>query len=164
MSKKFIVGVVAITGLLLLGGGFLAVRMGQARPQLRSDGGQGKLKINQKLYDFGEVTLKGGNVVRVYEVENVGTGELSLANFVTSCDCTTVKLKTSQRESPAFGMHEQSSWQGKLGVGEKGEVEVVFDPDYHGPSGKGAITRIIKFETNDADNREVELMMTGKVI
>ena len=129
-----------------------------------SSGGSGRLELAEKTHDWGEIPINGGKVEKVFGLTNAGEGELELANLATSCMCTTVVVKTRAGESPAFGMHEQSTWKARLEAGETAEMRVVFDPAYHGPSGKGAVTRVVKFETSDPGNRQVELWLKGKVI
>ena len=163
-DKKFVIGVFVVTALLLAGGVYAAMNLSASPGAVVEQVLEAKANIVERAADFGEVPLDGGNVVKVFTVENTGEGELTLANFTTSCMCTTVKVKTAAGESIDFGMHTKSKWQGKISPGEKGEVVVTFDPAFHGPSGKGSITRMVKFETNDSDNQEIELMMTGKVI
>ena len=48
-------------------------------------------------------------------------------------------------------------------VRETAEVKVIFDPAFHGPQGRGAFTRIVKFQTSDPARRSVELTLTGVV-
>ena len=163
-DKNFVIGVFAVVGLLLVGGMYAAITLSGSSGAAVEQVVGSEIAFLEKTADFGEVALDGGNVVKSFVVENIGESELVLANFSTSCMCTTVKLKTGEGESVEFGMHTKSKWQGKIAPGEKGEVIITFDPAYHGPSGKGAITRIVKFETNDSDNREMEFMLTGKVI
>jgi len=163
-DKGFVIGVFVSAAVLLVGGVYGALALSGSTGVEVVETADAKVEIAEKMYEFGEVELEGGKVVKVFEVKNKGEGELTLANFATSCMCTTARVKTPEGESADFGMHTKSRWVGKIGPGETGEVVVTFDPAFHGPSGRGAITRIVKFETNDPLNREIELMMQGKVI
>ena len=164
MNKKFIGGVVGGTLILLALGMWGATRLAQTEAQvLSATDGAGQVELGEKKYDFGEVTLNGGKIEKVFAVKNSGDGELTLGNVSTSCMCTTAQVKTSEDVSPVFGMHDKTGWQGKLGPGETAEVKVIFDPAFHGPQGRGAITRIVKFQTSDPARRSVELTLTGVV-
>ena len=164
MDKKFVIGVVVISALVLGGGMWAALRLPAVNGVAIEETGEAKAEIAIKAQEFGEVPLKGGNVMKSYAVKNVGTAPLLVANMGTSCMCTTVQLKTRDGTSPKFAMHQKSEWKGTIAPGESGEVEVVFDPAFHGPTGLGDISRMIKFETNDPNNRNVELTLVGKVI
>jgi len=122
------------------------------------------LNLSATSHDWGSLPIDGGDVTKVFEITNTGSSDLTLANFTTSCMCTTVKVTTKSESSPLFGMHDKSNWLGTIKPGESGQITVVFDPDFHGPQGKGQITRIIKFNTNDPTRQEVELTLTGIVI
>ena len=165
MNKKFLVGVIGATVLVLAAGVGLAAKMsGPAILSSSSSISGGKVEVAQTNYDFGTVPINGGKVERVYEVKNVGEEELKLSGMGTSCMCTTAQVVINGEKSPAFGMHDPSKWVGTVQPGETAEVVVIFDPAFHGPSGKGVINRIIKFTTSDPNKREVELSLNGKVI
>ncbi|OGY18043.1 MAG: hypothetical protein A2784_05015 [Candidatus Chisholmbacteria bacterium RIFCSPHIGHO2_01_FULL_48_12] len=161
MSNRFIIGVIGVTVLVLVLGAVAAVKWSASSASLA---GGGKLQLVEKTHDWGDIPINGGKVEKVFEVVNDSETALELANFATSCMCTTVVVKTKEGESPAFGMHEQSAWKGRVEPGETAAVKVVFDPAYHGPSGKGVMTRVVSFETSDPDNKKVELWLKGKVI
>ena len=162
MERKFVIGVIGITIILLTLGVVVAMKWPGNRIGV-SQGEGTQLELKDRRYDWGEIPINGGKVEKVFEVKNVGKAVLELANFVTSCDCTTVEVKTAKEVSPVFGMHTRSAWKGEVAAGETAEIKVVFDPAFHGPAGKGAVTRVVKFETNDDKNREIELLLTGKV-
>ena len=54
--------------------------------------------------------------------------------------------------------------KGVVKPGETADINVVFDPMFHGPQGTGPITRLVSFNTNDSSNRTVEFKLTGNVI
>ena len=162
MERKFVIGVIGITAILLTLGVVVAMKWPGNGAEVSGEGTQ--LELKDRRYDWGEIPINGGKVEKVFEVKNVGKAVLELANFVTSCECTTVEVKTAKEASPVFGMHTKSAWKGEVAAGGTAEIKVVFDPAFHGPAGKGAMTRMVKFETNDDKNREMELLLTGKVI
>lgn len=162
MERKFVIGVIGMTVILLTLGVIAAMKWPGNRAEV--SGGGAQLEIKDRRYDWGEIPINAGKVEKIFEVKNAGRTVLELANFVTSCECTTVEVKTATEASPVFGMHTKSAWKGEVAAGEAAEIKVIFDPAFHGPTGKGAMTRMVKFETNDNKNREVELLLTGKVI
>lgn len=123
------------------------------------------VEIQEPLtHDWGEIDINGGNVERVFNFKNTGQDPLQLTNFKTSCMCTEVQVTIDGEESPIFGMHTRSAWKGTVEPGGEGLIRVVFDPLYHGPAATGPITRLVSFETNDADNQTVELRLSGNVV
>jgi hypothetical protein len=161
VSNKFLIGVIGVTVLVLVVGVVAAVKWPASSASLT---GGGKLQLAEKTYDWGDIPINGGKVEKAFEITNSGEGVLELANFATSCMCTTAVVEMAEGASPAFGMHEKSAWKGRLEPGDTAVVKVVFDPAYHGPGGKGVVTRVVSFETSDPDNKKVELWLKGKVI
>jgi hypothetical protein len=160
---KTVLFIAFITLSILAAGLVWAVKSGTPAAQLSQTQGT-SLKLSDTNFDWGDIPINGGNVDKVFEIENTGSSTLELANFITSCMCTTVKVITSAGESPEFGMHDKSDWKGTIAPGESAQIKVVFDPAYHGPQGKGSLTRIIQFNTNASGSRQVELTLTGTVI
>lgn len=165
MSPKFIIAVIGATvGLLVLGVVMVMRWPGGQTAGLATSDNSGRVELAETRYDWGEIPIDGGNKEKTFGLKNVGQGVLEIGSLATSCMCTTVTVKTKLGESPVFGMHDNSAWKGKVEVGETAEIKVIFDPAYHGPTGKGVVTRVVKFETNDPAKRQVELWLTGKVI
>lgn len=78
--------------------------------------------------------------------------------------CTQAILKTSQEVSPEFGMHNNdNSWQGVIKPDEEVELEVIFDPAFHGPDATGEIVRLVTFNTNDQDKNKIEIKLIANV-
>lgn len=129
--------------------------------------GAPKIEASPMTYDFGDVSMARGNVSYAAKIENKGNGDLEISKIYTSCMCTTAKLKIDGAESPAFGMpgHGGSNpfWKGKIPAGKSADLEIVFDPNAHGPDAVGPITRSITLETNDPARKKLELMFSGNV-
>jgi len=126
---------------------------------------QAKLEVvGSNEDDWGEIDINGGLFERTYKIKNSGESDLEIANFKTSCMCTTAKIKINGQTSPVFGMHTTSNWKGSIKPGEEAEIEVVFDPMAHGPQATGPITRIVSFNSNDSDNKNIEYKFVGNVI
>jgi len=77
--------------------------------------------------------------------------------------CTNAKVVIGDDQSPFFGMHSNSSWQGLVPAGESAQILVEFDPAFHGPNGFGPITRQVILETNDQSNPKITLNLTANV-
>lgn len=78
--------------------------------------------------------------------------------------CTTAKLKVGDKESPEFGMHDNSVfWSQKIAPGQVGYLDVAFDPAYHGPQGTGPVVRAIYFSTDDPQNKTSQVRLLADV-
>ena len=60
-------------------------------------------------------------------------------------------------------MNSSFSWVGDVPPQKEAQLEVIFDPAYHGPSGVGPINRLVSVETNDTKNSRIEFSLTGTV-
>lgn len=158
----FIIGVVAFTILLVIGGIFL---IGGDSSSNMTENENAAIEVEGiKTHDWGDIDINGGVVEKTFKVKNTGSGDLEITDFVTSCMCTTVQVNINGQSSPVFDMHSKSSWVGSIPEGSEAEISVVFDPMFHGPTGTGPITRTVKFETNDSANSIIEFKLTGTVI
>lgn len=100
------------------------------------------IKFKQTAVDFGEVE-EGKYATIQFEFENVGDSLLILKRVLPSCGCTTVGLKKKEFKP-----------------GEKGVIPVRFDPrGYY-----GRITKAITVHTNDKENPEIRLQLSGNII
>lgn len=150
----------AFTLITLVGGFILAVNSGPAK--LSETGAQ--VYTDHTSFEWGEIDINGGNATHDFVIENRGTGELELANILTSCACTNAQVTINGKTSPYFGMHSTSSWVGKLEPGQAATISVIFDPLFHGPEAVGPIERLISVETNDPQNAGMEFKLTGDVV
>ena len=159
---KFIIGVVVATVLILGAAIFIGSRMG-ATPQVTADS-QASVSVDSNKYDWGTIDYDKGIVSKNFEIKNTGSTALKLYNVNTSCMCTTAQLKTPEVTSKKFGMHESSSDIIEVKPGGTAKLIIEFDPAFHGPSGVGAITRIITMNTNDTKNSTLTFSLTGNVV
>ncbi|MBI2596738.1 DUF1573 domain-containing protein [Candidatus Daviesbacteria bacterium] len=160
-DKKIIIGFVSVTTLILLGGIFLLSKSGNSQTIISSQ--NAKASVDQKTFDWGKIDMKAGNVNKTFTIKNTGTDTLKLTKIRTSCHCTKAQAKIGKTLSPFFGMSSQSLWIGEVPPGQEAQLEVIFDPAYHGPNGVGPITRYISLETNDPNNSAVEFTLTANV-
>ncbi|OGC92885.1 hypothetical protein A3D85_00950 [Candidatus Amesbacteria bacterium RIFCSPHIGHO2_02_FULL_47_9] len=162
MNLKVILIGGLITVLIIAGAIVVMSRAPNAVKLEKSDSGQ--FFTDHASYDWGEIDYGGGVANHVFEIKNSGSKPLKLANVKTSCMCTTAKLIVKSGNSPIFRMHQVSDWQGTLEPGETAQLEVNFDPTFHGPSGTGPIERIISVETSDPAKSNIEFNLKGVVI
>src|SRR3989304_6729938 len=135
----------ALTILTLVGGFVLATNSGPAK----LGGGDGQAYTDHTSFEWGEININGGNATHEFAIENRGTGELELANILTSCACTSAQITIEGVVSPYFGMHSTSSWVGKVAPGKTATLSIIFDPLFHGPEAVGPIERLISVGTNN---------------
>lgn len=120
--------------------------------------------MDSTAHDWGEIDINGGKVARNFTITNTGDSELIINNLKTSCMCTEAQITINGSPSPMFGMHTRSGWSGVVKPGEIADINVIFDPLFHGPEGTGPITRLVSFSTNDANNPIVEFRLTAEVV
>jgi archaellum component FlaG (FlaF/FlaG flagellin family) len=161
-DKKIIITVTGLSMLVLIGGVVLASRAPKQPEIIASK--KARVSIAETTHDWGAIPIDGGKVQKSFMIKNEGSDSLQLANVETSCMCTEAKIKINENESPNFGMHSNSSWIGELEPGKEAELQVIFDPAYHGPSGTGQISRIVSVETNDQNNPILEFILSANVI
>lgn len=127
--------------------------------------GNPKIEIAQKRYNAGTVSMANGLVKHTYEIKNIGDGDLKIDRIWTSCHCTTARLMVGDKESPKFGMNNNPVfWSQKIAPNETGQLEVIFDPAFHGPQGTGPVVRVVYLSTNDKQNVKAEVRLSANVV
>lgn len=163
-EKKVIIGIILVTFLILAGGIFWASSGNNAAPPPITASQNAKASIDQKTYDWGQINMKDGNVSKTFVIKNIGTDTLKLTKVKTSCHCTKAQVTIDGNTSPSFGMNTVSPWVGDVAPGGEAQLNIVFDPAFHGPNGIGPITRYISVDTNDSSNSKLEFTLTANVI
>lgn len=125
--------------------------------------GTPRIEVNPKEIDAGNVPINGGLVKKDFEIKNTGSGDLKIDDIWTSCHCTRAVLKVAGKESPEFGMDHAGFWSQTLASGETAQLEVIFDPAFHGPQGVGPAVREIYLSTNDPQNKKAAVTLTANV-
>jgi|SRR3989344_835521 len=112
---------------------------------LEGTGGENnQLQTDKLLHDFGTISMKNGNVKAMFKVKNTTQETQMLSKLYTTCMCTQAKLLINGRSEGPFGMPGHGSapsFQQKLEPNQEAEVEVIYDPNAHGPAGVGVIER-----------------------
>lgn len=153
--------VIAVIGIVVFGRG--------------SDGGTkvlaqsaGVLTVLEKEFDFGTISMKNGNVSKIFELKNEGVEPIQISKVYTSCMCTVAKITDAKGStSGPYGMPGHGGGVSEAGVevgsGETIKVEAIFNPAAHGPSGVGLANRTIFLESNSTQTPKVELNFTATV-
>lgn len=105
------------------------------------------LAAAETFYDFGEISMARGNVSKIFELENPTGKDITLERLTTSCMCTTAFIvKDGKRRGP-FGMPGHGGPVPRanevIRAGGKLAIDVVYDPNAHGPAGVGPIDRFV---------------------
>ncbi len=105
----------------------------------------GTLIVNESVYDFGTISMKDGIVTKIFKLTNPTKEDIYLKNIGTSCGCTTAFIINGDSKKGPFGMEGMSNNRTNeiIPAGESRDIEVVYDPNAHGPAGVGIIDRFI---------------------
>ena len=117
------------------------------------------LTASETFYDFGTISMKNGNVSKVFKVSNSTTQDIKVPSLTTSCMCTTAYIiKADGSRSRPYGMPGHGGAVPKANAiveaGGSLDIEVVYDPNAHGPAGVGLIERAVFLE--DESNNVIE--------
>lgn len=125
-----------------------------------SDPNAPKVEIQEKRFDFGKISLN--DVAKHnFQIKNTGSNPLVITDLMTSCHCTTAILKVpGQPDSPEFSM-QMANWQEEIPPGVEAVVETVYKPAVMPVSGQ--VSRVITFNTNDPNNKEVQLEVVAVI-
>ncbi len=124
------------------------------------------LKATETFYDFGAISMKNGNVSKIFKVSNSSNEDINLEKLTTSCMCTVAYIiKPDGGRKGPFGMPGHGGAISKaneiIKAGETRDIEVVYDPNAHGPAGVGMIDRFIYLE--DANNNKLQFEIKANV-
>lgn len=123
-----------------------------------------KAQIGETNFDWGQINYNDGKVNKTFTIKNGGEGILKLYRGTTSCACTTAQIRTKTDNSPLFGMHIPMQTVFEVRPGEEAQLEMVFDPAYHGPGGIGPISRTATLLTNDSKLPILVFTARGNVV
>ena len=161
-KSTIIIGLLAATvlvGVIVLGRPIEGATSSQTDVTVKS-----ALSTPNTLYDFGVISMKNGKVSHRFKVTNPTDKDLTAEYLSTSCMCTTAYIVDGTSQSGPFGMEGMgSSKTGKMifKAGESKDIEVVFDPNAHGPAGVGPMQRFVYL--TDATGAKLQLQITGTV-
>ena len=123
------------------------------------------LEISETIYDFGTISMKNGNVSKIFKVVNPTDKDIKVPSLTTSCMCTTAYIvKEDGSRSRPFGMPGHSGAVPKANAvvkaGNALDIEVVYDPNAHGPAGVGRIERSVFLEDDNGEALELRFRAT----
>lgn len=153
--------------LLLVVAGLAFIAKGNTPTASVGTNGASVLASSDVFFDFGTISMRKGKVSRIFPVRNESAEPMLIQSVYTSCMCTEAFLTDPRGEEHGpFGMpgHTSPRTNITVGVGETVNVEAVFDPAAHGPSGVGLAERSIYLETNSAEKPRVELKFRAVVV
>ena len=124
------------------------------------------LKASETFYDFGTISMKNGNVSKIFKVTNSTSEDIKVPSVTTSCMCTTAYIvKEDGSRSRPFGMPGHGGAVPKANAivedGGSLNIEIVYDPNAHGPAGVGIIERSVFLE--DENNNVIEFKFKANV-
>lgn len=158
--------VIALAAVIVIGGIIWMSRPSTPISVPRKEWSAGALIAPEQFFDFGTISMAAGKVRNSFAVRNDGSEPVSITKIITSCMCTVARLKTGERTFGPFGMPGHGiapSIREEIAPGETAEIEIEFDPAAHGPSGTGAIRRIVSIETNSQTKPKLELSFAANV-
>ena len=95
--------------------------------------------------------MAAGKVSHRYPIRNGGAASLTVTRIYTSCMCTEATLARPGGKKGPFGMpgHGPAERIAEgFAPGEAAFVDIVFDPQAHGPAGVGRIERVVTIENS----------------
>ncbi|KKR68308.1 MAG: hypothetical protein UU10_C0027G0001 [Parcubacteria group bacterium GW2011_GWF1_40_6] len=168
-----IVILIGITGLAIWSKNVIPASTTEATSKSNLTRTEGALVVDELFYNFGKISMKDGNVSKVFKVTNNSATDTIISKVYTSCMCTAayVLLPDGGKLGP-FGMpghggvaempgHGNGPAGEVLAPGETREIEVVYDPNAHGPAGVGLIERAVILE--DENKNVVEFTFRASV-
>ena len=119
------------------------------------------LTAEEKLYDFGTISMAKGNVDHRFKITNPTNEDVEIKDIATSCMCTIAYLESATGEKGPFGMSGHSGPTARVSeiikAGESREIRVVYDPNAHGPAGVGPINRLVYLTDSSRKTLELEI-------
>lgn len=166
MDKRIKILIISAV-ILIVGGTVIGMAVANKEEGESQIAGSPKLEVSEKRYDLGTISMADGLARHRVELTNSGDGDLTLSSIKTSCMCTEAVLVAGGKKSPKFGMHTTSAfWSETIGPGESAELEIIYDPNAHGPEATGPVTRTVTLLSNDGNkvNARMDITFTANVI
>ncbi len=123
------------------------------------------LTAEETFYDFGTISMKNGLVKKVFKITNPTSKDIKLPSLTTSCMCTSAYfVGLDGNKSGPFGMPGMGfvpPLNRIIRAGQSANIEVVYDPNAHGPAGVGMIDRFVYLE--DENNNKLQFEIKANV-
>lgn len=121
----------------------------------------GLLSVPEIFYDFGKISMKDGDVTKVFTITNNSGIDILFPNLTTSCMCTKAYfVDTDNKKEGPFGMPGMGvvpKLNKTIKAGQSANIEVVYDPNAHGPAGVGMIDRFVYLEDSNGNKNTFEI-------
>ena len=135
------------------------------KKEISADSGQASvvsvLKAAETFYDFGTISMKNGDVSKTFKVTNENGADVLIQSLTTSCMCTKAYFtELNGNKSGPFGMPGMGvvpKLNKTIKAGESANIEVVYDPNAHGPAGVGMIDRFVYLEDANGNKLQFEI-------
>ena len=163
MNRKTLT-TVALIGLALVGLMLWGRVSGVPTDPQQEVGAKSALSAAETAYDFGVITMRGGNVSHVFKVANPTDQDITVERLSTSCMCTTAYIVEGTSRAGPFGMPGMGfaiQANRLFRAGQAVDIEVVFDPNAHGPAGVGPMERFALL--TDTSGGVLQLEINGLV-
>ncbi len=119
------------------------------------------LTASEKIYDFGSISMKDGKVSKIFTLTNTTNNDINLESVTTSCMCTVAYVVNGESRKGPYGMPGHGGAVPKsneiIKAGESREIEVVYDPNAHGPAGVGVIDRFVYLVDSNGVTIQLEI-------
>lgn len=122
------------------------------------------LTPTESSYDFGTISMKNGNVGKVFNLNNTSGEDIKISSISTSCMCTNAYIvKADGTKKGPFGMPGHGGAATRTSevvkAGESLNIEVIYDPNAHGPAGVGRIVRSVYVKDEIGNLVELQLQV-----
>lgn len=134
---------------LLLAG---VIFLNRGTPKVASSSTTAALSASETFFDFGTISMKNGKVNHEFQLANETDNLATIDKVYTSCMCTNALLSIGNKKFGPFGMPGHGiipSIKALLESKSSATVNVIFDPNAHGPSGVGLMERQVFVEQPD---------------
>lgn len=118
------------------------------------------LSTPEQSYDFGTIRMANGNVSKVFKVTNPTGKDVNVKSVYTSCMCTAAYIVNGTSKKGPFGMQGMGYVPPAdeiIKAGETRDIEVVYDPNAHGPAGVGSIDRFAYLTDENGGTLQLEI-------
>lgn len=163
--KKHSVVVIAVSSLALLAG--CNNNEASQATSMRDTQSNGYITVVENNINVGTIEMSKGNIDIPYTFRNDGDEPVALFEGETSCMCTTAHVKGNGGTSPRIimrGHGATASVNQVLEPGEEATLIATYDPNAHGPSGTGPVSRDVYIKTNSSRTPTVQFRFLGNVI
>ncbi|HEY4502999.1 MAG TPA: DUF1573 domain-containing protein [Candidatus Paceibacterota bacterium] len=120
------------------------------------------LSATETFYDFGTISMKDGKVSKIFQVINSTNEDINIPSLSTSCMCTNAYIvKSDGSKKGPFGMPGHGGAVPRANAiveaGGSLNIEIVYDPNAHGPAGVGLIERSVYLEDESGNIIEFKI-------